>query len=89
MYQKHLKDSEYPGFTKKQFRYMNIKINGEDIILKEQMNLSDFVKMRLNTTEPKGVAVAMNDTIIPKSKWKDTVVNENDNIEIVHAVQGG
>jgi sulfur carrier protein len=53
------------------------------------MNLSEFIKMRLNTTEPKGVAVALNETIIPKSKWSDTLINENDNVEIVHAVQGG
>ena len=68
---------------------MNIKINGEELILNEQMNLSEFIKMRLNTTEPKGVAVALNETIIPKSKWSDTFINENDNVEIVHAVQGG
>ena len=68
---------------------MNIKINGEELILNEQMNLSEFIKMRLNTNEPKGVAVALNETIIPKSKWSDTSINENDNVEIVHAVQGG
>lgn len=89
MYQKHLKDSEYPDSTKKQFRYMNIKINGEELTISENISLYDFVLMRSNNSEPKGVAVALNETIVPKSKWKDTLVNENDNIEIVHAVQGG
>lgn len=68
---------------------MKIKINGEESILNEQMNLFEFIKMRLNTTEPKGIAAALNDTIVPKSKWADTMINENDNVEIVHAVQGG
>ncbi len=68
---------------------MKIKINGEESVLNEQMSLFDFIKMRLNTTEPKGIAAALNDTIVPKSKWADTMINENDNVEIVHAVQGG
>lgn len=68
---------------------MKININGELIQIEEKMNLADFVILRLNTKEPRGIAVAVNGMIVPKSKWNDTVVNENDNIEIVHAVQGG
>lgn len=68
---------------------MNIKINGEVLAVNEQMKLNEFVQFRLNVKEPKGVAVALNDMIIPKSKWNETVLNDNDNVEIVHAVQGG
>jgi sulfur carrier protein len=68
---------------------MNIKLNGEALIIDDDVSLYDFVLQRSNNSEPKGVAVALNETIIPKSKWKDTVVNENDAVEIVHAVQGG
>lgn len=68
---------------------MNIRINGEVISVNEQMKLSEFVTLRLNGKEPRGVAVALNEMIIPKSKWNDTLLNENDSVEIVHAVQGG
>ncbi len=68
---------------------MNISINGEVIAVNEQMKLSEFVTLRLNGKEPRGIAVALNDMIIPKSKWNDTLLNENDSVEIVHAVQGG
>ena len=68
---------------------MNIKINGEVLELNERMNLSEFVALRLSGIEPRGIAVALNDMIIPKSKWNETVLTENDNVEIVHAVQGG
>ena len=68
---------------------MNIKINGEVLELKDKMNLSEFVTLRLNGKEPRGIAVALNDMIIPKSKWNDTLLKENDSVEIVHAVQGG
>ncbi len=68
---------------------MNIKLNGEELIIDNKISLYDFVLQRFNNIEPKGVAVALNETIIPKSKWNDTVISENDNVEIVHAVQGG
>ncbi len=68
---------------------MNIKLNGEELIIDDKISLYDFVISRSNNIEPKGVAVALNEMIIPKSKWNDTMINENDNVEIVHAVQGG
>ncbi|KXK56755.1 MAG: sulfur carrier protein ThiS [Chlorobi bacterium OLB5] len=68
---------------------MNIKINGESVQIAEKMSLEEFVIMRLNKKELRGIAVAVNDMIVPKSKWNETAVNENDSIEIVHAVQGG
>lgn len=36
-----------------------------------------------------GIAVARNADIVPRSQWVSTVVEANDNIEIVTAVQGG
>ncbi|RPI17396.1 MAG: sulfur carrier protein ThiS [Ignavibacteriae bacterium] len=68
---------------------MNIKINGEESVLDSKITLNEFITKRLNGKEPRGIAVALNMTIIPKSKWDETVINENDEIEIVTAVQGG
>ena len=68
---------------------MNIKVNGELQKVKESISLLDFITGRLDGKEPKGIAVALNDTIIHRQKWQDTIVKENDTIEIVHAVQGG
>lgn len=68
---------------------MNIKVNGELQNVKESISLLDFITGRLDAKEPKGIAVALNDTIIHRQKWQDTIVKENDTIEIVHAVQGG
>lgn len=79
----------FPDSIKKRFDIMNIRINGEVIAVNEQMKLNEFVELRLNGKEPRGIAVALNEMIIPKSKWNETVLNENDNVEIVHAVQGG
>lgn len=68
---------------------MNIKVNGEVQTVRENITLLDFVTGRLDGKEPRGIAVALNDTIIHRQKWQGTVVKENDTIEIVHAVQGG
>ena len=68
---------------------MNIKINGKITEIAESLNVTDFIALHLNGKEPRGIAIAVNDIIIPKSKWSETVIAENDNIEIVHAVQGG
>ena len=37
----------------------------------------------------KGIAVAVNQTVIPKTKWDQTIIKENDNIIIITATQGG
>lgn len=68
---------------------MNIKLNGENKTIENNINLSGFVAAELNSKEPRGVAVALNGKVIPKQKWDSVTVNENDEIEIVHAVQGG
>jgi len=38
---------------------------------------------------PKGVAVARNGEVVPKSRWGDTHLVPGDRIEIVTAVAGG
>lgn len=68
---------------------MKIKINGEESLLDSKLNISGFIKKQFNGKEPRGIAIAVNSSIIPKSKWDETIINENDEIEIVTAVQGG
>lgn len=39
--------------------------------------------------ETKGIAIAVNDQVIPKSSWNSFQVKSQDNITIIHAAQGG
>ena len=39
--------------------------------------------------ESKGIAIAVNQTVISKSEWNKTQLKENDNITIIKATQGG
>jgi sulfur carrier protein len=68
---------------------MKIKLNGNEQEVQTQITLFDFVCAELKTSEPKGIASAINGKIVSKSKWNETLLEENDEIEIVHAVQGG
>ncbi len=36
-----------------------------------------------------GVAVALNDQVVPRADWTTTIVREADRIEVLTAVQGG
>ncbi|MBV2228243.1 MULTISPECIES: sulfur carrier protein ThiS [Sphingobacterium] len=37
----------------------------------------------------KGVAVALNNQVIPRDKWSDTLLTDTDSILIITATQGG
>jgi sulfur carrier protein len=68
---------------------MKIKLNGEEKIIEGSAKLNDFVVSQLQGKEPNGIAVAVNEMVIPKQKWESVLISENDSIEIIHAVQGG
>jgi len=36
-----------------------------------------------------GLAIAVNGSVVSKTKWPDTRLNDGDEVEIIHAVQGG
>ena len=37
----------------------------------------------------RGVAVALNDRVIPRSKWHEHTLAQHDRVEIIRATQGG
>ncbi len=37
----------------------------------------------------KGIAVALNNQVVPREKWEETTVDENDTVLIIIASQGG
>ena len=65
-----------------------IFINGETFQFESTKNLSLFFK-ELHVETPKGIAVAINNKVIPRSRWDQHLVNDNDHIIIIKATQGG
>jgi sulfur carrier protein len=66
---------------------MTIVVNGQHHDLPDHATLTDVVA-RL-TTASRGVAVALNGSVVPRGEWPSTALAESDQVEILTAVQGG
>lgn len=51
-------------------------------------NLEALIAMELPERK-KGIAVALNNRIVPQSFWAETILNDKDSILIITATQGG
>jgi sulfur carrier protein len=54
-----------------------------------EWTLLDVLRSRGVEPTTRGVAVAVGDTVIPRSSWAQVRLNDGDRIEVVTAVQGG
>ncbi|MEU4036932.1 sulfur carrier protein ThiS [Streptomyces collinus] len=66
---------------------MNISVNGQHRQVAPGTALDALV--RTLTAAPSGVAAAVNETVVPRTRWADTALAEGDRIEVLTAVQGG
>lgn len=66
---------------------MKIKVNGKDYNTGTGKSISDLLDM-LNISAKK-VVVEVNYEIIPSDRYKDKILSEGDNVEIIHFVGGG
>jgi sulfur carrier protein len=65
-----------------------IWVNGHDMPL-GAATVADFLAQQAVQMGPRGIAVALNGSVVPRSAWSETVLKPGDNIEIVRAMQGG
>lgn len=67
-----------------------VTVNGESEQVPVGMTLDEVLRWEnLAINLSPGIAVALNDDVIPRAAWKDHVVHEGDRIEVVTATQGG
>ena len=45
--------------------------------------------LKLSGIEARGIAVALNGTVVPRSEWMDTEISTGDIVEVVTAAAGG
>lgn len=67
---------------------MEITLNDKTHSVSENTSLYEIVFSQLGDQQ-KGVAVAVNDTVIPKSNWEKHILQSKDHILIIKATQGG
>ncbi|AGS69036.1 sulfur carrier protein ThiS [Streptomyces collinus] len=66
---------------------MNISVNGRPARVDPGTALDALV--RTLTAAPSGVAAAVNETVVPRTRWAATTLAEGDRVEVLTAVQGG
>jgi sulfur carrier protein len=68
---------------------MIVYLNNEQFEFSDTKSISEIIVKDLNLNNPKGVAIAVNQEVIPKSNWDNFIVKDNDRVTIIKATQGG
>lgn len=63
---------------------MRVNVNGGAHDVTEDATVADLVG-----GGARGVAVAVNGEVVPRSRWSDTSLREGDRVEILEPQQGG
>jgi sulfur carrier protein len=65
-----------------------IRVNGEAEPL-AAATLDALLAKKAVDTAQRGIAVALNGSVVPRAAWRETALQAGDSIEIVRARQGG
>jgi sulfur carrier protein len=68
---------------------MRLYLNGEELEVPEDVTLSELIKSLNIQVREVGFAVAVNEEVVPKSKYESHKLSDGDRVEIVHLVGGG
>lgn len=66
---------------------ITVLVNGERRALPAPLHLAALVAEFSRSST--GVAAALNESVVPRSRWSATALSEGDRVEILTAVQGG
>lgn len=64
-------------------------MNGEYCEIEKPINVLELLEIFGVKFRPVGLAVALNENIIPKAKYQETIIQEGDSVEIIELVGGG
>ena len=67
---------------------MGIRVNGEVEPLVAATLAALLVEKAVDVAQ-RGIAVALNGSVVPRSAWSETALKPGDSVEIVRARQGG
>lgn len=67
---------------------MTIFINDEPTEFEQSPSILEILTHH-QVTELQGIAVAINDEVIPKANWKKIALLKNDRLMLIRATQGG
>ena len=64
-----------------------ITVNGKQIQLTSEMSVADYLEQ--NNYQINRIAVEMNEEILPKYSYSETMLKDGDRLEVVTCVGGG
>jgi sulfur carrier protein len=67
---------------------MELMVNNKTEKLQTGNKLSEML-LQLNLLDKRGIAVAVNNTVISKPNWQQFELKQNDKITIIRPTQGG
>lgn len=68
---------------------MNYTVNQEECQGDEGLTIAEVVVNETGEKDATGIAIALNQAVVPRSQWESREVTEGDEIDILLAVQGG
>ena len=68
---------------------MRVELNGEPVALPEGASVTKAVEASGAAGDQRGVAVAIDGEVVPRSEWDRTQLREAQKVEVLAAIQGG
>jgi sulfur carrier protein len=66
-----------------------VELNGERVELSDGANVADAIAATGANSGRRGVAVAVDGEVVPRSGWEATALADGQRVEVVEAIQGG
>jgi thiamine biosynthesis protein ThiS len=66
---------------------LRIQVNGESREVDDNFSLTELIA-DLNL-RPEQIAIELNHSVVRRMRWQETLLREDDRVEIVHFVGGG
>jgi sulfur carrier protein len=66
-----------------------VELNGKRVELSDSASVADAVAAAGANSGRRGVAVAVDGEVVPRSGWKETDLRDGQRVEVVEAIQGG
>jgi thiazole synthase len=68
---------------------MNVELNGEVVALPDGASVAAAIEASGAAAGQRGVAVAVEGEVVPRSEWDETRLGEGQKVEVLAAIQGG
>ena len=68
---------------------VEIIVNGETQRIAQNATVAQLLERLFSSAPQQGIAVAVNDEVVPRVRWVAHTLNAGDTLEVLQATQGG